>query len=103
MFSYSTGHIGESGFNPICLSWTKGLTQFRTSAHDSVLSMRTLNPISRFNETWVSAGYSQIFTASIHGLQVNLVLIRLVAMGFNWVFSDLYCRYTWPTGESGFN
>ena len=48
-------------------------------------------------------GCSQILTVGTQGLQVNLVLIRLVDMGFNGMFSDSYCRYTGPTGKSGFN
>ena len=38
---------------------------------------------------------SQILTVGIQGLKV---LIRLVDMGFNSVFSDTHCRYTGPKG-----
>ena len=37
------------------------------------------------------------------GLQVDLVLIKLVDMSFNGVFLDSHCRYTGPTGGSSFN
>ena len=39
----------------------------------------------------------------MQGLQVDLVLIRLVDMGFNRFFSDSDCGYARPTGGSGFN
>ena len=32
---------------------------------------------------------------------MELVLIRLVAMGSKGMFSDLHCRYTGPTGGAG--
>ena len=53
--------------------------------------------------TWVSTGCSQIFTVIIQGLQVDLVSIRLVDMGFNRMFSDPHCCYTGPTGGFGLN
>ena len=34
---------------------------------------------------------------------MDLVLIRLVDMSFHGMFSDRHCRYTGPTGGSGFN
>ena len=34
---------------------------------------------------------------------MELVLIRLVAMGSKGMFSDPRCRYTGPTGGAGFN
>ena len=34
---------------------------------------------------------------------MDLVLIRLVDMGFNVMFSDPHCRYTGSTGGSGYN
>ena len=34
---------------------------------------------------------------------MDLVLIRLVDMGFNRVFSASHCMYARPTGGSGFN
>ena len=46
---------------------------------------------------------SHILTVGTQGLQVNLVLIRLMDMGFNEMFSYPHCRYTGPTGKSGFN
>ena len=52
---------------------------------------------------WVSEGCSQILTEGIHGIHVDLVLIRLVDMGFRGMFSDPYCRCTGPTYVSGFN
>ena len=48
-------------------------------------------------------GYSQIRTVGIQVLHVNLVLIRLVDMGFNEMFSYPHYRYTVPTGKSGIN
>ena len=48
-------------------------------------------------------GCSQIFTVYIQGLQKNLLLIRLVNMGFNGMFSDLHCIYTGLTEEPAFN
>ena len=48
-------------------------------------------------------GCSQILTVGIHGLQVDLVLIRWMDMGFNGIFSDPYCRYTGTTSRFGFN
>ena len=52
---------------------------------------------------WVSTGCSQILTVDLQDLQVDLVLIRLVDMGFNWMFSYPHCRFTRHTGGSGFN
>ena len=34
---------------------------------------------------------------------MDLVLIRLVDMSINTMFSDPLCRYTGPKGGSGFN
>ena len=34
---------------------------------------------------------------------MELVLIRLVDMSFNRMFSDPHYKYTWPTYGSGFN
>ena len=34
---------------------------------------------------------------------MDLVLIKLVDMGFNRMFSDPHCRYTEPIGGSGVN
>ena len=45
-------------------------------------------------------GCSQILTVCIHGLQVDLVLISLVYMSFNGMFSDPHFTYT---GGSGIN
>ena len=39
----------------------------------------------------------------IHGLQVGVMLIRLVDMGFSEMFSDPHCGYTGPTGGSYVN
>ena len=39
----------------------------------------------------------------IQGLQVALVLIRLVDMGFSEMFSDPHCKNTGPTCGSGLN
>ena len=44
-------------------------------------------------------GCSQILTVDIKGLQKNLLLIRLVNMGFNGMFSDLHCIYKGLTEE----
>ena len=33
---------------------------------------------------------------------MDLVVFRLVDMGFNEMFSDPHCTYTRPTGGSGF-
>ena len=38
-------------------------------------------------------GGSKIFTVYIQGLQKYLLLIRLIDMGFNGMFSDPHCRY----------
>ena len=46
---------------------------------------------------------SQIPTVGIQDQQVDLVLIRLVDISFNDLFSDPHCRYTGPTGGFGFN
>ena len=48
-------------------------------------------------------GCSQTFTVYIEDLQKNLLLIRLVNMGFNGMFSDLHCIYRGLTEESAFN
>ena len=34
---------------------------------------------------------------------MDLILIRLVDMSFQGMFSDPHCRYAGPTGGSGFN
>ena len=34
---------------------------------------------------------------------MSLALIRLMDMGFKWLFSDPHSTYLRPTGESGFN
>ena len=47
-------------------------------------------------------GWSHILTVGILGLYVNLVLIRLVDMGSNGMFSYPHCRYTLAIGGSGF-
>ena len=47
-------------------------------------------------------GCSHILTVGIQGLYVDLVLIRLVDMGFNGMFSYPHCRYTLDIGGSGF-
>ena len=52
--------------------------------------------------TWISVGCSQILTVYIQGLQVDLVLYRLVDMDFSGMFSDPHCIYTRPTGRPGF-
>ena len=48
-------------------------------------------------------GCSHILTIGTQCLQVDLVLIRLVDMGFNGMFTYPHYRYTVPTGGSGFN
>ena len=48
-------------------------------------------------------GCSQILTVGIHDLNVDLVLIRLMDMGFNGMFSNPHCRYTRPTYGYSFN
>ena len=50
---------------------------------------------------WVLVGCSQILTVPT-GLQVDLVLIRLVDVGFSGMFSDPHYTYM-PTGGFGFN
>ena len=30
---------------------------------------------------------------------MDLILIRLIDMGFNWMFSDPHCRYIGPIGH----
>ena len=45
-------------------------------------------------------GCSQILTIGIQNLQVDLMLIRLVVMGFSRMFSDPHYRYKGPTGGS---
>ena len=37
--------------------------------------------------------FSQILTIGIQGPQVDVMLIRLVDMGFSGMFSDPHCRY----------
>ena len=46
---------------------------------------------------------SQILTIDIQCLQVDLMLIRLVDMGFSGMFSDPHYRYTMPTVGPHFN
>ena len=48
-------------------------------------------------------GCYQIFTLSIHGLDGDLVLIRVIEMSFNVMLPDPHCKYTRPTGGSDFN
>ena len=47
--------------------------------------------------------YSQILTVDIYGLQVDNILIRLMDMSFNEMFSDPHSRYIGPTGGYHFN
>ena len=47
--------------------------------------------------------YSQILTVGLQTLHVDLVLIRLLDMGFNGMLSDPHSRFTHPTCGSGFN
>ena len=46
---------------------------------------------------------SQILTVVIYCLQVDLILIKLMDMGYNEIFSDPHCSYILPTGGSGVN
>ena len=48
-------------------------------------------------------GCSQTLTVGTKGVQVDLVMIRLVDTGFNGMFSNPPCRYTRLRGESDFN
>ena len=54
----------------------------------------------------VDMGFNRMFSDLHHrylGPRVDLVLIRLVDMSINTMFSDPLCRYTGPKGGSGFN
>ena len=55
------------------------------------------------NSSCGGSGFPQILAVGRQGLQVDLVLIRLVDMGFNGMFSYSCCGYTEPTGGSFFN
>ena len=63
------------------------------------------NYIGRHGSQWGGGGGggSQILIVYILDLQMDLVLIRLVDMDLSGMFSNPYCRYTWPTDGSGFN
>ena len=55
----------------------------------------------------VNMGFNRMFSNPhcryTQALQVGLVLIRLVNMGFNRMLSNHHCRYTGPTCGSSFN
>ena len=44
-----------------------------------------------------------MLTVCIQGLLVDLILIRLMDIGFSWMLSDAHCMYTGPISESDFN
>ena len=48
----------------------------------------------------VNMGFSGLFSDPyyryIQSLKMDMILIRLVDMGFNGLFSDPHCRYTEP-------